>query len=452
MDTYQKIRRLHLVERVPIRQISRELGISRNTVKKYINGDVIPGENKFSSRQKQVMTEEVIEFIKACIHEDNGHAHIKQRHTANRVWIRLQEELGFTGSYSSVKVAFRELKNKTKEVYLPLTFYPAEAMQIDFGSAHVYINEKKQEIKYFCARLAYSAHIFAKVYSAEREECFLDGIISSFEYFGGVPREVLFDNAKVAVSEGYGKYVTKITRGYETLVAHYAFKPKFCNVRSGNEKGLVENLVGLIRRNTMVPIPRIKNLEELNLKIKESCDSYLENHKVSGETLSVKEKFQHEIRNLLPLPNHSLDISKRDYKRVTKFSTVTFETNKYSLPCELVGKEVVLKADYSKIQLLYQGKVVAIHERIFKKNKSSYQLAHYLKALERKPRAVFNADPVIENVPKPVLEEYRSNGDSKAFLSYLRTEAGLPERKIQPEVQRNDLSKYDHLISQEVVQ
>lgn len=452
METYKKIRRLHLVEGIPIRQISRDLGVSRNTVKKYIHGDVIPGESKFSPRQKLVMNEEVIKFMKACILEDNEHTHTKQRHTAKRIWTRLQEELGFTGSYSSVKVVLRELKNKNNEVFLPLTFNPAEAMQIDFGSAHVYIHEEKQEIKYFCARLAYSAHIFAKVYLAEREECFLDGVVSAFEYFGGVPREVLFDNARVAVSEGYGRHVTKITKGYETLVAHYAFKPKFCNVRSGNEKGIVENLVGLIRRNTMVPIPRIKSLQELNLKIKKSCDNYLETHKVNGESLSVKEKFQLEARNLLALPNHPLDISKRDYKRVTKFSTITFETNKYSLPCELVGKEVILKAGHSEIQFLYQGKVIATHQRIFKKNKSSYQLAHYLKALERKPRSVFNADPVIENIPRAVLEEYQSKGDSKAFLEYLRVEVGLPQRDTQLEIQRNDLGKYDNLISREVIQ
>lgn len=452
MDTYKKIRRLHLVEGVSIRKISRDLHISRNTVRKYINGDTIPGEKKFSSRGKQVMTREVLDFIEACILEDNEHTHSKQRHTANRVWVRLKEEVGFLGSYSSVKVAFRELKGKTKEVFLPLTFNPAEAMQIDFGSAHIFLNDEKQEIKYFCARLAYSAHIFTKAYFAEREECFLDGIISAFEYFGGVPREVLFDNARVAVSEGYGKHVTKITKGYETLVAHYAFKPKFCNVRSGNEKGLVENLVGLIRRNTMVPIPKVKSLNELNIKIKKACDNYLENHKVGGESLSVKQKFQIEANNLLELPNHSLDISKRDYKRVTKFSTITFETNKYSLPCELVGTEVILKTGHSEIQFLHKGKVVAIHQRIFKKNKHSYQLIHYLKALERKPRAVFNADPVIQNIPKEIFEMYQSKGDSKLFLEYLREEVGLPKINDQIEVQRNNLGKYDNLISQEVIQ
>ena len=452
METYRKIRRLHLVNGISMRQISRDLGVSRNTVRKYINGDIIPGRNKFSSRQKQVMTEEVKEFIKACIHEDNGHTHTKQKHTAKRVWNRLQEELGFTGSYSSVKIVFRELKNKTKEVFLPLTFNPAEAMQIDFGSAHVYINEEKQEIKYFCARLAYSAHIFAKAYFSEKEECFLDGIISAFEYFGGVPKEVLFDNARVAISEGYGKYVTKITKRYETLVAHYAFNPKFCNVRSGNEKGLVENLVGFVRRNTMVPIPRIKGLEELNLIIEESCNNYLEAHKINGESLSVKEKFQIEANNLLALPNHPLDVSKRDYKRVNKFSTVIFETNKYSLPCELVGKEVVLKVGHSEIYLFHKGKLVATHQRIFKKNRTSYHLGHYLKALERKPRSVFNADPVIENIPKEVLEMYRSKGDSKAFLDYLRIEVGFPRSNEELKVQNNDLSRYDNLISQEVVQ
>lgn len=99
MDT--KIRRLHLVEGVSIR--------------KYIHGETIPGG-------KQVMIRETLDFIEACIFEDNDHTHLKQKYTTNRVSIGLKEEIGFLGSYSSVKVAFRELKSKTKEIfyYFPL--------------------------------------------------------------------------------------------------------------------------------------------------------------------------------------------------------------------------------------------------------------------------------------------------------------------------------------------
>lgn len=85
-------------------------------------------------------------------------------------------------------------------------------------------------------RLCFSAHIFAKAYFAENEECFLDGLVSSFEFFGGVPKSIIFDNGKVAVKDGYGAYVTKLSNGYQSLKSHYAFNTLFCNPRSGNEK------------------------------------------------------------------------------------------------------------------------------------------------------------------------------------------------------------------------
>ena len=94
-----------------------------------------------------------------------------------------------------------------------------------------------------------------------------------FDHFGGVPNRLIFDNAKVAVREGFGKHAIA-TDGYAAFAAHYAFQTDFCNIASGNEKGLVENLVGYSRRNFMVPVPKAKSLEELNAKLIEYCLNY----------------------------------------------------------------------------------------------------------------------------------------------------------------------------------
>ena len=76
-----------------------------------------------------------------------------------------------------------------------------------------------------------------------------------FDYFKGIPKRLIFDNAKVAVREGFGLHA-KATKEYKAFAAHYSFQTDFCNIASGNEKGLVENLVGYARRNFMVPVPR----------------------------------------------------------------------------------------------------------------------------------------------------------------------------------------------------
>ena len=105
-----------------------------------------------------------------------------------------------------------------------------------------------------------------------------------FDYFGGVPNRLIFDNAKVAVREGFGKHAIA-TDGYVAFAAHYAFQTDFCNIASGNEKGLVENLVGYSRRNFMVPVPKAKSLEELNAKLIEDSILTVKREKITDKTL-----------------------------------------------------------------------------------------------------------------------------------------------------------------------
>jgi transposase len=97
--------------------------------------------------------------------------------------------------------------------------------------------------------------------------------VEAFTHTLGVPKTVVFDNAKVAVKEGFGLYA-KPQAAYQALSAHYAFEMHFCNINSGNEKGLVENLVGWVRRNVLVPVPRVDSIEELNDTLNKACLTY----------------------------------------------------------------------------------------------------------------------------------------------------------------------------------
>ena len=100
-------------------------------------------------------------------------------------------------------------------------------------------------------------------YRRQNEESFLDALVQVFQYFGGVPKRVIFDNGKVAVKDGFGANARK-QAGYAALSAHYRFEAVFCNPASGNEKGLVEGLAGYIRLNVCVPVPRTEDMDELN--------------------------------------------------------------------------------------------------------------------------------------------------------------------------------------------
>lgn len=446
LEIYEQIRKLYVQEGLSQRAIAKKLGISRNTVKKYIDGDCVPWERKpYASSGGRIITNEILDFIKSCFEEDSTHNHKKQKHTAKRIYDRLVEELDFDGSYTAVRRAVSSLKENNITAYVPLEFDPGEALQIDFGTAYIYLNGKEEKIKYFCARLCFSAHIFAKAYFAENEECFLDGLVSSFEFFGGVPKSIIFDNGKVAVKDGYGAYVTKLSNGYQSLKSHYAFNTLFCNPRSGNEKGLVENLVGFIRRNTMVPLPRVSSINELNDVLYERCLKFSD-HKIKGEILSVGEKYLIELDTLIPLPSYRYDIAKSTYTRVNSYSVITYATNKYSVPTKYVRKEVLVKASHSTIDIYCKDQLIASHQRKYTKNTKSYEIEHYLTLLERKPRAVFNAEPVRDFIPKEILDEYmKLPGGNKLILAYIRQQV---DRDKIPEIQvmQTDLNSYDELI------
>lgn len=171
---------------------------------------------------------------------------------------------------------------------MPLSFAAGDAMQIDWGEAYAYLDGVRTKLNVFCARLCYSCAPFTVCFHKQNTESFLEGLILAFEFFGGVVRRVLFNNAKVAVKSGAGRKAIP-QEAYAALAAHYCFDPVFCNARSGNEKGLVENLVGWTRRNIFVPVPHVTGLTELNKKLSARCQEYIDTHRISRRPAPVKD-------------------------------------------------------------------------------------------------------------------------------------------------------------------
>ena len=396
------------------RQIAASLQISRNTVKKYWDGDSVPWERKAYSREPSVLTEEVMAFVRNCLEED-AHSPKKQHHTAKRIYDRLVEELGFTGGETTVRRLVSQLRENPQEAFVPLAFPPGDAIQIDFGEATVYLSGVKTVVNLFCARLCYSGAPLVLAYRRQNEESFLDALIQVFQYFGGVPRRVIFDNGKVAVKDGFGAHARK-QAGYAALAAHYGFEAIFCNPASGNEKGLVEGLVGYSRRNTCVPVPKVESMEELNCLLREKCRKYL-SHQIRGKKNNVGSMLAEEKEKLYPLPKYPFDPCKRSTGRVDRFCTIRFDSNNYSVPCEFCGREVSVKASPETVSIYLGGTCIAQHKRCLERKKTIYDLAHYLPLLEKKGRAIFYAKPVQETIPE-------------FFLHWLRSQALTPRELV----------------------
>lgn len=383
------------------REISSFLHISRNTVKKYWDGAHVPWERKNYNRKATVLTDNVIAFIRRCIEED-AHAPKKQRHTARRMYNRLVEEYGFTGGESTVRSLVGQLRKKHREAFVPLAFPPGDAMQIDWGETTIHLGGVKTTINLFCARMCYSGAPLVLAYRRQNEESFLDALVRVFQYFGGVPKRVIFDNGKVAVKEGSGAHAKK-QAGYANLSAHYGFEAVFCNAASGNEKGLVEGLVGYIRRNVCSPILHVDTMEEVNALLQKQCEKYL-SHKIRGKESSVGTMLDKEKSKLYPLPKYPFDCRKKTTGRVDRFCTVRFDTNNYSVPFNHCGKEVTVAASPETVSIHLDGECIATHPRCLERRQTVYDLRHYLPLLERKGRAIFYAKPVRESVPDYFLQ------------------------------------------------
>lgn len=422
MDMYSEIRTLYS-NGESIRSIAARLGIARQTVKKYCEGATHPEVRKEYHRKAEVVTDQVKQFILNCFQEDKDEKLNKQKHTAKRIYDRLVQEKGFNGSYSTIRKAVRELRADQAippQSCVPLSYAPGEAVQIDWGEATIYLDGRKTKVYIFCARLCYSCDIFVQAYQAANSETFLEAQQLMFDFFGGIPKRVIFDNAKVAVKEGFGVYA-KPQDKYLAFSAHYAFATDFCNPARGNEKGLVENLVGYSRRNFFVPVPRVVDIDELNQKLWNDCISYRHNHKVDNRQNSVMCLYQEECRLLTPVPPYRYDTSKTVMAKVDDFSTVRFEKNNYSVPTRYLRKEVTVKGYANSVCILHEGKIIVAYTRSYGSGKTQYRLEHYLDLLERKPRSVFHAKPVKDNITQELLEWGRQlPGGNKEMVKLLR--------------------------------
>lgn len=454
VNDYKEIRQRYLAGESQ-RHIAKTMGISRNTVAKYCEGESVPWERKTPEREATTVTDDVTAFITACLQEDQQVTFKKQKHTARRIYERLVAEKGFTGGESTIRRKVREIKSILPNAFIPLQFDPGDALQIDWGEADIYENGQKVRINLFCARLCYSCRPVVLAYHRQNEESFCDAIVRTFNELGGVTKRVIFDNGRVAVKQGFGTHA-QMQSSYESLSAHYGFDPVFCNPAQGHEKGLVEGLVGWARRNICVPVPRVSGIKELNELLLTRCHEY-EEHTVRDRKDSVGILFKEEQTFLRALPKYSFETANCINARVNAYATVRFKTNIYSVPVQYVGYTVSIKGYPESIEIYYKGKLIATHQRLMGKNQTAYQLEHYMSLLKQRPRAILDAAPVKQNIPYEVLQEIQVSKQTTSniinilqYYSSKQIESTVIKDAVK--VKQVDLHQYDTLsIGKEVI-
>ena len=385
MELYAKVRRAVLIDGLSQREAALHFGLSRNTISKMLRHSLPLGYQRKQppvSRKLGPYTAIIDNILEA-----DRQVIKKQRHTAQRIFERLRDEHNFPGGYTIVREYIARLHQHSKEVFLKLHHPPGHG-QADFGETDILLNGVKTRIHYFCLSLPHSDALFVKAYPSETTEAWLDGHVAGFEYFGKVPKSMLYDNSKrLVASIDRRTHIRILTQAFSRLQSHYLFDTRFGRPARGNDKGKVEGLVGYARRNFMVPMPRVSSLDELNQHLMKALQKR-EHRILRGHNQSIHIRLQSDLSNSLSLATVPFEACEEVSTKVSSQSLVRYRSNDYSVPTEYAYQTVRVKGYVDRVIIAQAASIIAVHTRCYERAQFIYNPLHFLKLLETKPRAL----------------------------------------------------------------
>lgn len=400
-----------------ISEIVSEVGHSRNTIIKYINeyensvrklivanesNDDVSAEALIeelstapsydvSNRTKRKLTDEIQLEIDIKLKEND----VKRKSGQRKMVMKnidiheYLEDKGYTVSYTTVSNYIRT-KYYRKEAYIKQEYIPGRTIEFDWGEVPLIIDGVEKKYKMGLFTTAYGNYHFAKVYNNEKTQSLLDMHVECFKEIGGVHKEVVYDNMRTAVKNFVGLHEKEATDALESISMYYGFEYRFCNIAKGNEKGNVEKGVEFIRRKTFSTNNKFKTLNDANIHLKSILEKQNAKPRSYYNDLSPVDKLDEEKKYLKPILADYI-IYEEQENRVSKYSTVQIEHNKYSVPDHLVGRFVKVKKYTDKISIYYDDVKICTHERSYKSHDWIMDINHYLSTIKKKPGALHNS-------------------------------------------------------------
>ncbi len=422
------------------RKISRELGISRLTVKKHLNEGLIgcqgtdrqeqsisqcltqaPGYNSIN-RGKLRLTREVQGAIDELLKENEKKRGIGlHKQTLKKIDIlAVLHSKGFQIGYTTVcnYIKEREGKLSVKEAFIRQTYQPGSSCEFDWGEVKLNINGQQQRFYLAVFTSSYSNYRYARLYHRQDSLAFMESHISFFKYTDGfVYKELVYDNMRVAVSRFVGKHEKEPTTALLQLKGHYHFSHRFCNFYRGNEKGHVERSVEYVRRKAFALKDDFEADEQAQQHLLTIIDKLNETRQqLTGKTAS--EMFLEE-KAIMPVVAEPLNCWDIEQLRVDKYSTFSYRTNRYSVPDNLVGLFIDAKIFSHKLEVYYDNKLLAVHTRNYNKHQWIISIAHYLDTFKRKPGALAGSMALVSNNYLKRLYEDYFKGVPRDFIDLL---------------------------------
>jgi hypothetical protein len=412
------------------------------------SGRARPKPRKQTERPRWKM-QAAVEFIDAILESDRK-APRKQRHTAHRIWSRMQQEL------PECRIAERTVREYVHERKLALGLLVRETCvpqsygwgveaQVDWYEAYADVAGERIKLQVFAMRSMASGAAFHCAYLHATQQAFLEAHELAFAYFGGVFRKLRYDNLTSAVKKIFRGYRREETARFVAFRSHWRFEAEFCTPAEPHEKGGIEGEAGYFRRNHWVPVPQATDLADVNRQLNDACRQD-QSRIIAGREQSVGAALLIEREHLLPLAAEGADLAQTSFPAVNGLGCVKVLTNTYSVPLP-TGTQVHAKAYASTVELWHAGRCVARHPRCYQRQQQILDLEHYLDVLYRKPGALAGSKPLeqrrqaglwppsFDHMWEALMERHGKQSGTRQMIELLKLSQRHGQQKLQEAVE-----------------
>jgi transposase len=423
MDQVAVVRHRVLVEGASRREVARALGVSRNTVRRYLAGAPV-GERKPAPRQRPVL-ERARGRMEAILADAPRWTGGKQQLTAQQLHRMLRAE-GIEVGATLVRQYVSERKRRAAEVFVPLVYRPGDLGEVDFFEVLVDVAGKRVKAWMFVLRAMFSGRDFAWLFPRQDQTCFLEGHVRAFEHLGVLHR-LAYDNLRAAVAKMLTGSERELSVRFAALTNHYLFEASFCRPATGHDKGGVEARGKGIRLQHMVPIPAGESLDAISRALLTRLDAQAADAR-DRDGRTVLDRFADEQERMLPRPEVPFQAAEtRPQVTVTRRALVQLDGATYSVWSTWNRLTVTAYVGVHEVELLGPDGRRVKHPRMpFGRRSVDYR--HYLPELARKPQALRQVaaelvqvlGPTYERAWRHLVDEHGPKQAARVFAQVVR--------------------------------
>src|SRR5579871_1670565 len=467
VELFEQIRREYEFGIGTVVGVAKKLGVHRRMVREAI-GSALPKPRKKPERPRWKM-KTAVEFIDAVLEADQK-APRKQRHTAHRIWVRMQQE---RPECNIAERTVREyvhgrkiaLNLAVRETYVPQSYAWGVEAQVDWYEAYADLAGERVKLQVFAMRSMASGAAFHCAYLHATQQAFLEGHELAFAYFGGVFRKLRYDNLTSVVTKILRGHRREETSRFVAFRSHWRFEAEFCTPAEPHEKGGIEGEAGYFRRNHWVPVPEAADVAERNQQLLVACRQD-EQRLIAGRPQTVGAGLVIEREQLLPLAPQGFDLAQTSFPTVNGLGCAKVLTNTYSVPLP-AGVQVQAKVYASVVELWHDGRCIARHERCYSRQQQILELEHYLDVLYRKPGALAGSKPLeqrrqaglwpasFDRIWQALIERHGKQSGTRQMIDLLKLAPKHGHLKLQEAIESAvagscfDVAAVQHLLNAE---